>query len=943
MQYLTLEEAIEKSHDTDKLIFNESFKKYFLLNSHQELLDLTKKRKKPTFCEYLSADYPKKLFFDIEIHNNPEHEHNNNYFNNPLLVLDLIETKLQSTFTNWNFYRICLSSNSNDKKSYHLVYVIRNELGKNIMFTSDELKNLYKKLEFDIVKGTKKDGKHYYIIDPSVYKNGLFRSIYSSKERESTPRPIVLEPELTNYTDNDVELQSFVCYTENRDFVLIEDETIVDNSSKKITKQLKKINCSEEFSKDELKVIYNYISENYGKSINNIQTVFINKEINSIVIALKDVYCHFIKDNHLSNHQYIIIDKISSKQKCHDELCNHHKYCEISCLKYPKPLVDVVHKYLINDDLIDKAKEECKEFIRTNFDREVDTVNFDRETNTFTAPTTLGNVINFNGKCPKCNVEHQINIDGYCMVCTQCSSVFPENTLIPVGGNYNTLNNFWNQFNIVINNNTIINGEESFNCDIDLDQTILNDKILTKLFNQALDGHKIVKLSETLYKINSNYKYCNEKWYTFNGNIWEEDVESIRLKLDIVKLEEYLNKIYRYYENNSMYKKLLDNIKSLHNKLHKPGFENEIITGAKLFYFDKNFFKLLNSKKHLVPFNNGVYDLILNKFRKADKDDYINLSLGFDYNESFILPEVTEFLNKILPNPSIKDWVLKKLSECLNGDIPNTHFLMFIGDGANGKSQLLNLMKLAMGELGEKVEVTLLTRKRNNANETNTEKLKLLNKRFAFLSEPEDGEKINIGLLKELTGSEEIVARGLYQDSISFVMETKLFLACNELPEIKGEDTALWRRIRVVDFPSRFVDEPKEYNEYKIDRSLPSRMREDVRWRQSFINILLSYYYKDVSEPKEVKMRTNEYRNENSEFETWLSENIEHKKDSILKLTDVIESFKGAKVHTKESNKYKKQIEQWIKTHYPTETWEYQQSTFVKVQYRGWLNFCIKS
>ena len=64
-----------------------------------------------------------------------------------------------------------------------------------------------------------------------------------------------------------------------------------------------------------------------------------------------------------------------------------------------------------------------------------------------------------------------------------------------------------------------------------------------------------------------------------------------------------------------------------------------------------------------------------------------------------------------------------------------------------------------MGELGEKVEVTLLTRKRSNANEANTEKIKLLNKRFAFLSEPEDGEKINIGLLKELTGSEEIVAR----------------------------------------------------------------------------------------------------------------------------------------------------------------------------------------
>ena len=256
------------------------------------------------------------------------------------------------------------------------------------------------------------------------------------------------------------------------------------------------------------------------------------------------------------------------------------------------------------------------------------------------------------------------------------------------------------------------------------------------------------------------------------------------------------------------------------------------------------------------------------------------------------------------------------MSECLNGDIPNTYFLMFIGDtGANGKSQLLNLMKLAMGEFGEKVEVTLLTRKRNNANEANSEKIKLMNKRFAFLSEPEDGEKINIGLLKELTGSEEIVARGLYQESMSFVMEAKLFLACNELPEIKGEDTALWRRIRVIDFPSRFVDNPKEPNEYKIDRSLPSRMREDLSWRQTFIKMLLNYYNKEIDEPEEVKLKTNEYKQENNEFINWCNENIIYKENSIIKLSEICELFLGKKVSSRISTKYKKEFEKYIKDH----------------------------
>jgi P4 family phage/plasmid primase-like protien len=352
----------------------------------------------------------------------------------------------------------------------------------------------------------------------------------------------------------------------------------------------------------------------------------------------------------------------------------------------------------------------------------------------------------------------------------------------------------------------------------------------------------------------------------------------------------------------------------------------------------------LNSKKHLVPFANGVYDLLDNKFRKTKKEDYVNMTMNYDFDEAVDNPEVHTFLEQVLPNQRVRDYVLKKMSECLNGDIPNTYFLMFIGDsGANGKSQLLNLMKLAMGDFGEKVEVTLLTRKRNNANEANTEKIKLMHKRFAFLSEPEDGEKINIGLLKELTGSEEIVARGLYQEAMSFVMEAKLFLACNELPEIKGEDTALWRRIRVIDFPSRFVDDPQEPGEYKIDRTLPSRMREDITWRQTFIKILLQYYYKDAKEPIEVQVKTNEYRQENNDFYSWLEDNMEVKENAVLCLKDVCQLYLGkTKIHSSISSKYKKEIEKYIKEKYKSLKWEYDVVRIGDKTPRGWKDLCIK-
>jgi putative DNA primase/helicase len=194
-----------------------------------------------------------------------------------------------------------------------------------------------------------------------------------------------------------------------------------------------------------------------------------------------------------------------------------------------------------------------------------------------------------------------------------------------------------------------------------------------------------------------------------------------------------------------------------------------------------------------------------------------------------------------------------------------------------------------------------------------------------------------------LTGSEEVVARGLYQESVSFVMEAKLFLACNELPEIKGEDTALWRRIRVIDFPSRFVDQPKESNEYKIDRTLPSRMREDISWRQTFMNILLDYYSVDVEEPDEVQAKTNEYRQENNDFLNWLEENVHYKEGNLLQTKDVCELYLNrSKIHSKELSKYKREIEQWIKIKFPLAQWEYSTVKIADKSYKGWKDLYIK-
>jgi P4 family phage/plasmid primase-like protien len=941
--YTQKSKAIEQSQALNKLVVNRALCKYFLVDDYADFLKTIKKTRVKDFYEYISNSVPVCFFLDIEIYKD-----GSPYFEDSKTLLDTCIHKVKAHFDEYNIRTIILESHDLTlKKSYHIIFRCVDTAEREVMFQNvNDLKEIYKTLGLDEYV----DINQKHLVDPSVYREGIFRTIYSSKTGETRP---LIENE---WSDPFEDIQTFVCY-HYQDFVLHKldmDIEVID-----IIAQSDIVNVPKDLNSDDIAIIKKFVTNKFHHYPNRIREVFIDKQFNCIIVALSERYCPIADREHKSNNQYIVIDTTSAKQKCHDTECKAEKYMEIGLESFPKEVNEVIKKCLkVNQQelqLIDHAIVECKNYIHENFDQQIENVSFDRTEMIFrssVADRSLAKILK--GKCPECNVEHQISDTGYCLKCTKCMSIFPKNQIIPVDGRYKALNSFWMNYNQLVNNGTINNiiniynngGDLEFSCDIKLDNSIFKNKEVTTIVNQALDGHKITMISKLLHTINKNFMYSRNNWYYFTGSIWKLDSDNIEMKKEIMELSKLFDRIKTHYDTKQIddaTMSLNKNIKSLINKFHKPGFQDDVIKGAKIYFNDEDFVYNLNSKKHLVPFGNGVYDLLEHKFRKTKKDDYINLTVNYDYNENMVNKEVHTFLQQVLPIEPVREYVLKKMSECLNGDIPNTYFLMFIGDtGANGKSQLLNLMKAAMGDFGEKVEVTLLTRKRSNANEANTEKIKLLNKRFAFLSEPEDGEKINIGLLKELTGSEEIVARGLYQDAVSFVMEAKLFLACNELPEIKGEDTALWRRIRVIDFPSRFVDEPKESNEYKIDRTLPSRMREDVTWRQTFMKILLDYYYRDVREPVEVQVKTNEYRQENNDFYNWMEDNVTFKQDAVLQLNEVCELYLGKKVGPRIMTKYKKEVEKYIKEKHKKINYQYQKGTTNEQNYRGWLHLCIK-
>ena len=76
-------------------------------------------------------------------------------------------------------------------------------------------------------------------------------------------------------------------------------------------------------------------------------------------------------------------------------------------------------------------------------------------------------------------------------------------------------------------------------------------------------------------------------------------------------------------------------------------------------------------------------------------------------------------------------------------------------------------------------------------------------------------------MVNELTGGDTLSARFLYGEHFQFRPEFKLCLACNNKPEIRGQDLGIWSRVRVIPFD--VVIPPAEQ-----DKKLPAKLRLEL-------------------------------------------------------------------------------------------------------------------
>lgn len=423
-------------------------------------------------------------------------------------------------------------------------------------------------------------------------------------------------------------------------------------------------------------------------------------------------------------------------------------------------------------------------------------------------------------------------------------------------------------------------------------------------------GKAIFNVYKDLFRIDD---IKNTTWYEFDGVRWkvshmmnilmsEELPKYYRsLKIsdtsisDAPDLAEFLvnsEKVDVNYRNG-----VIDKIISkLENVAFKANVMNQV--GYLFKNHDPQFNAKLDENPNFIGFNNGVYDLQTNEFRQTTGDDYLTFSTGYDYVEydenAQETKEIYEFLSKIIPNKRVREYLLKVLGKSLVG-IPDEKFYIWTGlSGANGKSTLVNFMERTLGDYITSVDVSLLTNKRGNSSNASPDVVRLKGKRFFTFQEPEHDDKLRTGILKQFTGGDTIIARELFKAPITFKLQGTMIMCCNDLPTVSSIDGGTWRRIRVIEFNSRFCDNPnpEKQNEFRIDPTIRFKMEA---WRPYFMSILLHWYKKvlaeGLDEPSEVKKATNKYKIDNDKFNEYFDVCLEENAGGFESNKNIYGSF----------------------------------------------------
>jgi putative DNA primase/helicase len=281
----------------------------------------------------------------------------------------------------------------------------------------------------------------------------------------------------------------------------------------------------------------------------------------------------------------------------------------------------------------------------------------------------------------------------------------------------------------------------------------------------------------------------------------------------------------------------------------------------------------LDADPLLLNVQNGTLDLRTGVLRPHSREDYITKLAPVDYDPEATRPNFDSLLNRLFEKvPNVRAYLQRIFGYSLTGLTNEQCFFIFYGMGSNGKSTILRAIFDLLGEYAKTTRPETFLAKQGDEGIRN-DIAALAGARFVTSLESEQGKQFAEGLIKGVTGDEQVSARFMRKEFFSFLPQFKLFLGTNHKPTIKGTDHGIWRRVRCVPF-LEVIDEKER------DRSFGKKLQAEssgiLNW---LLEGCLAWQRDGLGEPVEVVKATDAYREEQDLLGQFLDDECVVEKD----------------------------------------------------------------
>ncbi len=206
---------------------------------------------------------------------------------------------------------------------------------------------------------------------------------------------------------------------------------------------------------------------------------------------------------------------------------------------------------------------------------------------------------------------------------------------------------------------------------------------------------------------------------------------------------------------------------------------------------------------------NGILDLDILEFKEHSPREHFLEKVPVKYDPEATCPTIEKFHSEIVEASDVQT-LYEIIGYCLYPAYPLHKALMLVGDGANGKSTWLNMVKTFLGP--KNCSSVSLQGLESSRFATSV----LVGKYANIYPDIPDMTLKTTGTFKMLVGADPIGAEFKFGKYFTFENHAKLLFSANKIPETHDDTEAFFRRWMIVVFPNRFTP----HSEPKVDPNI---------------------------------------------------------------------------------------------------------------------------